>query len=337
VKGTRSAPRAKPVVDEFARDLVGLQSLPRERLVGLLKATTLMKASLASRSGPKRTLAGRIVANLFFEDSTRTRSSFTTAAFRLGAEVLNLTGAASSVNKGETLIDTARNIESMGVDALVIRAKQSGAAMSIARAVACPVLNAGDGRHEHPTQGILDIHTLASALKRDRTFDLAGVRVAIVGDVVSSRVARSNIAGMTALGATVVCVGPPSLAPRSLESLAPGACEVSHDFDAVLPSVDAVMMLRVQFERHEEPAKAGDTRKPSPIASVREYRAFFGLTPTRTERMKRSAVVMHPGPINRGLEIDAEVADGPRSVILPQVATGVAARMAVLEDILLGG
>jgi len=275
-------------------------------------------------SGP---LAGTLVANLFFEDSTRTRTSFSVAAKRLGGDTVDLMGFASSVNKGETLVDTSLNVEAMGVDAIVIRAKQSGAAAMIARACKVPVINAGDGKHEHPTQGLLDTYTLAEAHGRLDDFDLRGLRVLIVGDIASSRVARSAIIGMSALGARVVCVGPPGLAPGGIRSL---GCDVSHDLDAHLSKADAVMMLRMQFERHDgDTDKAGD-RKSSVIASVREYREGYALTGARAERLKPACVVMHPGPMNRGIEIDGDVADGPRTVILRQVTNGVAVRMAVL-------
>jgi aspartate carbamoyltransferase catalytic subunit len=297
-------------------------------------------------------LRGRVVANLFFEDSTRTRLSFTLAAQRLSADVIDLTETGSSVNKGETIADTVRNVEAMGVDAMVIRHKASGAALVAARAVKCAVVNAGDGKHEHPTQGLLDVFTLAEAMTKWQmanrksqsdasrapqsgveSFDLRGVRVAIVGDIVSSRVARSNIAGLTKLGAEVVCVGPPTLAPRSLESLAPGLCRVEHDLEAVLPHVDAVNMLRIQFERHggEEKKEGGGGAKSSPsFPSIREYTHAFGLTRERAAKMKDGAIVMHPGPMNRGIEIAGEVADGPRSVIFRQVTNGLAVRMAAL-------
>ncbi len=315
------------------KDLIGLQGVSAGQIRALLVASR-GRVDITT-DVTDSTLAGTTIANLFFEDSTRTRTSFTTAAHRLRAHVSNLLGAFSSVTKGETLIDTARNVEAMGVHALVIRARQGGAAGLIAKNVRCPVVNAGDGRHEHPTQGLLDVYTLAEATGRLADFDLRGLTVAIVGDIVSSRVARSNIAGLTALGADVVCVGPAGLAPRSLESLAesgPGAgrVRVSQDFDAVLPEADAVMMLRVQFERHGGGGEGASKNSPS-IASIREYRSFFGMTAARAERMKAGAIVMHPGPINRGLELDPEVADGPRSVILRQVSVGVGVRMAVLE------
>ena len=307
------------------KHLLGLQGVSGAHVRALLAA------SHPYIQNPERSvdsaLTGGTIANLFFEDSTRTRTSFTTAAHRLGAHVSNLLGAFSSVSKGETLIDTARNVEAMGAMALVIRARQAGAAALIADHVRCPVINAGDGRHEHPTQGLLDLYTLAEAHGRLDDFNLKGLTVAIVGDIVSSRVARSNIAGLTALGASVVCVGPAGLAPRSLESLGERV-HVSHDFDSVLSRADAVMMLRVQFERH---SSAGESKNSPAIASVREYRELFGMTGARAERLKASAVVMHPGPINRGLELDPEVADGPRSVILRQVTVGVGVRMAVLE------
>ncbi len=275
-------------------------------------------------------LTGRTVATLFFEDSTRTKTSFTLAARRVSADVIDLPMGSSSVNKGETLIDTAKTVEAMGVSAMVVRAKQNGAAAMIAAAVKCPVFNAGDGKHEHPTQGLLDIYTVAEAHGRLADFDLSGLTVAIVGDVSSSRVARSGIAGMTTLGAKVVCSGPPGMAPGSLASL---GCQVTHDLDSVLPAADAVMMLRIQFERAEggegKPPVVGAAPKTG-IVSVHEYRELYGMTVERASRLKKGAIVMHPGPMNRGIEIDGEVADGPQSVVLRQVAHGVAVRMAAL-------
>jgi aspartate carbamoyltransferase catalytic subunit len=304
--------------------LLGLQGMGAPRLRGLLAAAREM----ASRPPLTRTLEGRVIANLFFEDSTRTRTSFSVAAKHLGAEVVDLLWVTSSVSKGETLTDTARNVEAMGIAAVVVRARQSGAAAMIAGAVDCPVINAGDGRHEHPTQGLLDIYTIAEAFGRLDGFDMKGLKVVIVGDVVASRVARSDIAGLTTLGAEVVCVGPPAMAPRSVAAL---GCGVSHDLDAVVGSADAVIMLRIQFERYGTEKPAGGEAKNSPIASLRDFRESYGLTIERAERMKKGAVVMHPGPINRGIELDAEVADGPRSLVLRQVTNGVAVRKAVLE------
>lgn len=310
------------------RDLLGLQGMSADDLRGLLSATR----DLAGQGGHSDDLKGRIIANLFFEDSTRTRTSFAIAAKRLGAEVVELIGAGSSVSKGETLVDTARNVEAMGVAAFVVRAKQAGSAAMIAGAVAPPVINAGDGKHEHPTQGLLDTYTLAEAKGRLEDFDLTGLKVAIVGDIASSRVARSAVAAFTTLGAKVVCVGPPGMVPRGFEAL--GAA-VGGSLDECVGEMDAVMMLRIQFERHGEgktPAPAGaEAPKASPIASVREYREFYALTPERAAKMKKGAIVMHPGPINRGIELDEAVADGAKSVIMRQVSNGVLVRMAVLR------
>ncbi len=324
------------------RCLLGLEGLSDSELRRVLQ-TAHGFAEVSTRSVKKvPALRGKVVANLFFEESTRTRLSFTLAAQRLSADVIDLSGSGSSVSKGETVVDTAMNVEAMGVDALVVRHKASGAPHRIAEHVGCAVVNAGDGKHEHPTQGLLDIYTLARAHDRLETFDLSGLRVAIVGDIVSSRVARSNIAGLKALGASVVCVGPPTLAPRSLEAL---GCTVEHDFDALIDSggLSAVNMLRIQFERHAEGAavsgvgaaaqnttgnKAGSSSHAFP--SLREYAQCYGLSAARAARLPHNAVVMHPGPMNRGVEIADEVADGPRSVILEQVANGLAVRMAVL-------
>lgn len=309
---------------------MGLQGVAAAELRAVLDKTRDLepRANLAdTRTGE---LAGKTVATLFFEDSTRTKTSFTLAARRVSADVIDLPMNTSSVNKGETLIDTAKTVEAMGVSAMVVRAKQNGAAAMIAAAVKCPVFNAGDGKHEHPTQGLLDIYTVAEAHGRLADFDLSGLTVAIVGDVASSRVARSGIAGMTALGAKVVCSGPPGMAPGSLAVL---GCQVTHDLDSVLPAADAVMMLRIQFERAEggeaKPLAPGAVPKTG-IVSVHEYRELYGMTVERASRLKKGAIVMHPGPMNRGIEIDGEVADGPRSVILKQVAHGVAVRMAAL-------
>lgn len=310
------------------RNLLGLQGMGSARLRDLLTRAR----DYAGGGGVKPVLRGRTVANLFFEDSTRTRTSFSIAAKRLGAEVLEFGATTSSISKGETLIDTALNVEAMGVSALVVRARQSGAAHSVAGAVRCSVINAGDGRHEHPTQGLLDILTLAERFERLGTFDLTGLSVAIVGDAASSRVARSAIAGMGALGARLVCVGPPSMVPGSFESL---GCRVERDLDSVLGRVDGVMTLRVQFERHGE-GKEGEKKSPI-IASLREYREMYAMTPERASRLKAGAVVMHPGPMNRGVEIDAAVADGPRSVILRQTRHGVYVRMAALAACVEGG
>lgn len=267
------------------------------------------------------TLAGRTVANLFFEDSTRTRISFTLATRRLSGEVVDLSTSGSSVSKGETAVDTAMTIAAMGVDVIVIRHAASGAAELVARAVDCSVINAGDGRHAHPTQGLLDAYTIAEAHDRLDGFDLTGLRVGIVGDLEHSRVARSDIAVCTKLGAEVVGIGPAELAPESFTTL---GCTVSHDLDEELPTLDAVQMLRVQRERGAS------------AVGLKTCAAEFQLSAERAAAMKPKAVVLHPGPMNRGVEIASSVADGPRSRVLRQVAIGVAVRMATLQHVTQG-
>ena len=272
-------------------------------------------------------LRNRTVATLFFENSTRTRLSFAMAGQRLGANVLDLNASTSSSSKGETLLDTAQNVQAMGVDGLVIRCSASGGPQLVADGVDIPVINAGDGRHEHPTQGLLDALALQEHLDK-KTFD--GLTIAIVGDVASSRVARSNVHCLTTLGADVVLTGPPSLVPDAMAELCEGddaqqgAVRIEHDLDSILTSVDAIMMLRVQFERH------GGEGLPA------DYVERFALTVARARQLKTGVPVLHPGPINRGTEIDPEVADGSRSLILKQVTCGVAVRMAVLQGLLAG-
>ncbi len=298
------------------KHLLGLQDLSAADILFALQ-TAVGFLEVSTRSVKKvPALRGKVVANLFMEDSTRTRSSFTLAASRLSADVIDLSGKGSSISKGETLRDTGRNIEAMGIDAIVCRHPLSGAAVQLSRAVNCSVVNAGDGQHEHPTQGLLDIFTIARQLGRT-DFDLTGITVAIVGDIAHSRVARSNLYGLLKLGATVVLVGPPTLLPRTFADL---GCELSYSLDDVLDRVDVLNMLRIQFERLTSQA----------FPSVREYATFFGLTTKRLARAKPDVVVMHPGPINRGIELDSQVADGPNSVILSQVSHGLAVRMAVL-------
>jgi aspartate carbamoyltransferase catalytic subunit len=263
------------------------------------------------------------IANLFFEDSTRTRVSFTVAAQQLGAGVVDLGSTGSSMSKGETLIDTAWTIESMGVDGLVVRASQSGASALIAEHVRIPVINAGDGMHQHPTQALTDALNIGRAHGRADGWDFSGLHVVIAGDVVSSRVARSNIGLLTALGARVTLCGPAMMCPLGLAAL---GCDVSNDLDALVPEADVLMMLRIQFER------GGGAR----LASRRLYHACYGLTLGRARRMKPSAIVMHPGPMNREVEIAGAVADCGRSVIRDQVAGGVLVRKAALR-MALGG
>jgi aspartate carbamoyltransferase catalytic subunit len=299
-----------------SRDFLAIEGLAVPELRALIdQAERLLPAAVGKAMAEER-LRGRVVANIFFEDSTRTRVSFEIAAQRLGASVVNLGAGGSSASKGETLVDTACNIEAMGIDAIVVRTSISGGAALVADAVACPVINAGDGRHEHPTQALLDV--LAMKL---RLGDLNGKRVAIVGDIANSRVARSSTHALVALGAHVVIVGPPALVPSGFDQLARGAgsITISHDLDAILPEVDAIMMLRIQMERAASHGIAPD------------YRSAYGLTATRRPRLRKGAVILHPGPVNRGVEIDDVVADDcDASVILQQVSCGVAARMAVL-------
>ncbi|MCC5830776.1 MAG: aspartate carbamoyltransferase catalytic subunit [Phycisphaeraceae bacterium] len=298
------------------RHILAIESLSARDIRFILRTARGLE-EVSTRSVKKvPALRGRVVANLFFEDSTRTRVSFTLAASRLSADVVDLSGKGSSVAKGETLTDTGRTIEAMGVDAIVVRHSLSGAALSLSRAVACSVINAGDGQHEHPTQGLLDIYTIARRLGRD-DFDLSGLTVAIVGDIAHSRVARSNVHGLLKLGAKVILVGPPTLLPRGLADL---GCELAHRFDDVLPRIDVLNMLRIQFER------IGSQQFPS----VREYAHFYGLNRHRLRKARPDVLVMHPGPMNRGVEIDSDVADGPQSTILQQVTNGLAVRMACL-------
>ncbi|MFA9477315.1 aspartate carbamoyltransferase catalytic subunit [Phycisphaerales bacterium AB-hyl4] len=299
------------------RHLLGLEALPPEDIRHLL-ATARGFEQVSTRSVKKvPALRGKVVVNLFFEDSTRTRASFHLAASRLSADVLDFSGKGSSTSKGETLRDTGRTIEAMGVDAIVVRHHLSGAAAQLARSVDCSVINGGDGQHEHPTQGLLDAYTIAKRFDRLDTFDLTGLTVAIVGDIAHSRVARSNVHCLTKLGAEVILVGPPTLLPTSFREM---GCEISHSLDDVLPRINVVNMLRVQFERLKSPA----------FPSVREYAATFGLSQRRLAKARDDILVMHPGPMNRGLEIESAVADGPNSAILQQVTHGLAVRMAVL-------
>lgn len=270
------------------------------------------------------TLRGRTIVNLFFEDSTRTRISFEAAAKRLSADVINFSAKGSSASKGESLKDTAQTLQAMGADAVILRHSASGAAQRLASShwTTGSVINAGDGTHEHPTQALLDAFTIRKHL-RVGTGDLRGLTVAIVGDILHSRVARSNVHLLSLLGAQVVLVAPPTLLPLGGQTW---PVQISYDLDAVLPLVDAVMMLRVQQER------MNDFFFPT----AREYSHYYGLNADRLKLMKPSAIIMHPGPMNRGLEITAECADSARSVILEQVTNGVSVRMAVLYLLLAG-
>jgi aspartate carbamoyltransferase catalytic subunit len=307
--------------------LLSAADLTREDAVGVLD-TTAELASVTDRSVKKLpTLRGRTVVNLFFEDSTRTRISFELAAKRLSADVINFAAKGSSVSKGESLKDTALTLEAMGADAVIIRHGASGAPYRLATAgwINGSVINAGDGTHEHPTQALLDAYTLRRHVREADGIgaDLEGVRVVIVGDILHSRVARSNVLLLRTLGAHVTVVAPPTLMPFGVETW---PCEINYDVDDVLPKADAVMMLRVQAER-----MAG-----SYFPTELEYSRMYGLDSRRMDLMPSDAIVMHPGPMNRGVEISAEVADSPRAVVVEQVTNGVHVRMAVMY-LLLGG
>jgi len=306
------------------KHLLSAEDLDPEHAVAVLDTAARLDAALSGREVKKLpTLRGRTVVNLFYEDSTRTRTSFELAAKRLSADVINFSAKGSSVSKGESLKDTALTLQAMGADAVVIRHSMSGAPRRLTRWVAGSVINAGDGTHEHPTQALLDAYTMRRHL-RDGSGDLKGVRVVIVGDVLHSRVARSNVRLLCTLGADVVLVSPPTLLPVGL---AAWPCEVSYDLDATLPGADVVMMLRVQRER----------MTASYFPSAREYSRRYGLDRARVALLDEHALVMHPGPMNRGMEIAAEVADDPRhSVITEQVTNGVSVRMAVLYMLLSG-
>jgi aspartate carbamoyltransferase catalytic subunit len=310
------------------RHLIAAGDLSRDDAV-LILDTAEELARISDRPIKKLpTLRGRTVVNLFFEDSTRTRISFEAAAKRLSADVINFSAKGSSVAKGESLKDTALTLEAMGADAVVIRHMASGAPHRLAGWIQGHVVNAGDGTHEHPTQALLDAFTIRRRLRggpghTSPTGGLDGIRVAIVGDVLHSRVARSNIALLGTLGAEVTVVAPPTLLPLAVDSW---PCEVSYDLDAVLPKTDVIMMLRVQQER----------MNAAYFPSVREYSRRYGLDTARMGALPEHAIVMHPGPMNRGVEIAAEVADSPRATIVEQVANGVSVRMAVLY-LLLGG
>jgi aspartate carbamoyltransferase catalytic subunit len=289
-----------------------LRDLSSEEIIHILDTAQGFE-QLFSRSVKKAPpLRGKVVVNLFFEDSTRTRNSFALAANRLSADTIDFTQKSSSVSKGETLLDTAKNLEAMGVDIVVVRHTAAGASVSLSKNINACVINAGDGYCEHPTQGLLDVYTI-----RQKKGTLAGLKIAIVGDIAHSRVARSDLWAMTKLGAEVIFVAPPTLLPAEVRKL---PVKVSYDLDSVIEEVDVINMLRIQFER------MGGNSFPS----IREYSRYFGLTVDRMKRAKKDIVVMHPGPINRGVEIESEVADGPNSVILDQVTNGLSIRMAVL-------
>jgi aspartate carbamoyltransferase catalytic subunit len=307
------------------KHLLSISNLNKSEAISILD--TASELSRVSDGAVKKlpTLRGRTIVNLFAEDSTRTRISFEAAAKRLSADVINFSAKGSSLSKGESLKDTAMTLQAMGADAVVIRHPASGAAQRLADSewMSGSVVNAGDGTHEHPSQASLDAFTIRKHLGMGGS-DLSGLSVAIVGDILHSRVARSNVLLLSMLGAQVTLVAPPTLLPVGIANW---PAKVSYDFDSVIPHVDVVMMLRVQQER------MSDLFFPN----AREYSRYFGLNSDRMAQMKSGAIVMHPGPMNRGLEISAEVADSARSVITEQVTNGVSVRMAILYVLLAGG
>jgi aspartate carbamoyltransferase catalytic subunit len=304
--------------------LRSITELTPDGIRSLLDLTDHM-AAINQRPVPKvPALRGKTVVSLFYEDSTRTRLSFETAAKRLSADTMTFSVGTSSVKKGESLRDTVETIEAMGIDAVVVRHASAGVPWQLSRWIDASIVNAGDGWHEHPTQALLDCYTILVELLRPTGRSWADTHVAIIGDVKHSRVARSDVLALAALGAQVTLVAPPTLLPPSLEGW---PVTVSHDIDAVVEKVDVAYCLRMQLERQEQAL----------VPSLREYTATYGLTAARAARLPEHALIMHPGPMNRGVEIDADVADDPRSVITKQVANGVAVRMAVLYWLLGSG
>ena len=294
------------------KDLLGIQELTAGEITTILDTAAAFK-QVGTRDVKKvPALRGKTLVNFFVEPSTRTRTSFELAAFRLSADVVNISASTSSLTKGETLKDTAKNLEALHADIIVLRHSSAGAPMFLAERLEASVINAGDGAHEHPTQALLDVFTI-----RERLGRVAGLHVAIIGDILFSRVARSDIAALLKLGAKVTLVGPSTLVPREFEQM---GVSVTHDIDSILEEVDVVNLLRIQHER----------QRKEYFPSLGEYTALFGLTKERAARLKPEALIMHPGPINRGVEIDSEIADSAQSVILDQVTNGLAVRMAVL-------
>lgn len=293
------------------KDLLGIEGISREGIELILSTAESFKEVSEREIKKVPTLRGKTIINLFYEPSTRTRTSFEIAAKRMSADAVNISAGTSSVVKGETLKDTAKNLEAMKPDCIVIRHSSSGAPHMLARHVGCSVINAGDGAHEHPTQALLDMLTI-----REKKGRIEGLNVAIIGDIMHSRVARSNIYGLTRLGAKVTVCGPLTLMPRGIERL---GCAATCDMSEAMKDADVIMMLRLQLERQKEAS----------IPSVREYSRLYGLDEGKLRGAKKDVVILHPGPINRGVEIAPEVADGGYSLILEQVTNGVAVRMAV--------
>jgi aspartate carbamoyltransferase catalytic subunit len=295
------------------RHLLGLEDLNRQEIETILDGAEEFMAAGQQRMKKRTDLAGKVMVNLFFEPSTRTRTSFSLAARRLSADSLDFTPSSSSLSKGESFIDTAKNIEAMGVDVMVVRHATPGAPHLLSKHLGCSIINAGDGAHEHPTQGLLDIFTIRRHKKQ-----IDDLTVGLVGDIAHSRVARSNIHGLLKLGAKVIVCGPPTLVPQTISQL---DVEVSHRLDDIMGRCDVINMLRIQFER----------QRNGLFPSISEYARLFGVDKVRLQRAKPDILLLAPGPINRGVEVTPDVADGPHSAILQQVTNGLAIRMAVLR------
>lgn len=295
-----------------SRHLLGLQGVPREDIQLILDTATTFREVLERPIKKVPTLQGKTIVNLFYESSTRTRISFELAQKRLSADTVNFAKSGSSTSKGETFKDTVKNIEAMKVDMIIVRHESAGVPHFLTRISKANIINAGDGRHEHPTQALLDLYSI-----REKMGKLDGLKVCIVGDIAHSRVALSNIYGLKSMGAQVSVCGPKTMIPKNIESL---GVKVTHNIDEAIANHDVLNVLRIQLER-----KAG-----SSIPSLREYHNYFGITAEKIEKNNRDIVILHPGPINRGVELSSEVADGPYQVILDQVTNGVAVRMAVL-------
>jgi aspartate carbamoyltransferase catalytic subunit len=294
------------------KDVLGLEEMSAEEILGVLNIANHFRAVFDRPVRSVPIMRGRTVVNFFHEPSTRTRISFELAEKRLSADIINFSTATSSFKKGETLRDTAENLAAMKIDMLVVRHSSAGAARYLAKVLKCSVINAGDGAHEHPTQGLLDIMTM-----QQRLGDLRGKKVTIIGDITHSRVARSNIWGLTKLGAEVTLCGPPTMIPGGLDKL---GARIEYDLHKAVAKADVLNVLRIQLERHASKS----------FPSNREYNRMYGITPDVVRSLKPEAFIMHPGPMNRDVEIASEVADGPRQVILDQVANGVAVRMALI-------
>ncbi|MBI3990721.1 MAG: aspartate carbamoyltransferase catalytic subunit [Candidatus Omnitrophica bacterium] len=294
------------------KDLLGLEELSADEIQLILKTSESFKEISLRPIKKVPALRGKTVVNFFFEPSTRTRTSFELAAKRLSADIVNITTSASSVVKGETLLDTAKNLEALKADIIIMRHSAAGAPHFLARLLSANIINAGDGSHEHPTQALLDMFTI-----KEKKGKIGGVRVSIVGDIAHSRVARSNIWGLTKLGANVTVCGPPTMIPQGIENM---GVKVTYDLDNAIKDAEVLMLLRIQLERQQR----------NLFPSIREYSREFGVSSERLKASRKDILIMHPGPVNRGVELTSDVADGPYSVILEQVTNGLAVRMAVL-------